>query len=439
MNPSQFLTKSLSDARVARILAAAIEAADPARLVAEALNPIRLQQYHSVRLLALGKAAPAMTRAAVELIPDFAGALIITKHAAIAPDAVGNGWELGSAPMPEVERIRILEAGHPVPDARSTAAGETALDFASQSGPGDLLICLISGGGSSLATAPVPGTTLEDLQQLTRELLASGATIEELNIVRRRLDRVKGGGLALAARGAVLSLILSDVPGDHLEAIASGPTVIDPTTGLDAIAVLGKYRIRPPAPIARLLEARAAAKPGSIEGRVENMVIGNNQLAVNAAAKRAEAEGFRVEIASGLLGGEARQVGANLAREFASAASLFSPPFCLVAGGETTVTLAGKGMGGRNQELALAAVGTLEGLQNVLLISLATDGEDGPTDAAGAVVSGATQRRAGRLGMRAMDYLERNDSHAFFDALGDLIKTGPTGTNVNDLVLRLCL
>jgi glycerate 2-kinase len=303
------------------------------------------------------------------------------------------------------------------------------------------MVCLISGGGSALMTAPHEGISLEDMQTLTSLLLACGARIDEINILRRQLDRVKGGGLARATKAQIISLILSDVIGNPLEAIASGPTVPDPTTKEDAIAVLKKYDIEKQVPgsIRKFLES--GSSPPSFQKHVSgfHMIVGDNKLAAGTALEQAKREGFSTEILTNELQGEAREVGVRLARQLLDDTVKRKRPFCLIAGGETTVTIQGNGKGGRNQELALAAVNELAGLDNVMLISLATDGEDGPTDAAGAVVTGESAQRAELLGLRVADHLSRNDAYPFFDALDDLIRTSPTGTNVNDLVFLIAL
>jgi hydroxypyruvate reductase len=340
----------------------------------------------------------------------------------------------------------VIEGGHPVPDARSLEAGERVLKFVSSLKKEDILVCLISGGGSALVTAPrVP---LEDLQTLTSLLLASGARIDEINTLRRQLDRIKGGGLARATKARVISLILSDVIGDPLEAIASGPTVPDPTTAEDAVRILKKYELEKQVPDSIhgiLLRApssapvlqRLPAEDGGGSISVRNTIIGDNKLAAQAALEQAKRQGFHGEILTNELQGEAREVGRELAHRLRVESSQSSRPFCLIAGGETTVTVRGAGKGGRNQELALAVVPDLGGLENVLLIALATDGDDGPTDAAGAVVTGESAERAKSLGLDVANHLARNDAYPFFEALGDLLKTGPTGTNVNDLIF-LC-
>jgi len=417
MDRHRFATRSLQDPRLLRILSAALEAVDPFNAVHAHLLPFEGRVFG----LAMGKAAVPMMDALVDRIP-LAGGLAVTKFA------------------PERDRILypILEGGHPVPDACSLEAGERVLDFVSSLNEDDTIVCLISGGGSALVTAPyVP---LEDLQSLTSLLLSSGAPIDEINVLRRQLDRIKGGGLAGATKAKIISLILSDVIGNPLEAIASGPTVPDPTTREDAVRILKKYGLeeRVPDSILEILliteRLPAGDGSGSRTEKVQNIIIGDNKLAARAASKQAEAEGFQAEILTNELQGEAREVGRELAQRLRVESSTRDRPFCLIAGGETTVTIRAKGKGGRNQELALAAVDELSGLENIMLITLATDGDDGPTDAAGAVVTGESASRAYALGLDAEDALSRNDAYPFFEALGDLLKPGPTGTNVNDLV-----
>jgi hydroxypyruvate reductase len=319
------------------------------------------------------------------------------------------------------------------------------LEFVSNLQKDDTLICLISGGGSALMTAPHEGISLEDMQTLTSLLLSCGARIDKINTLRRQLDRVKGGGLARATKAKVISLILSDVIENPLEAIASGPTYPDPTTSEDAVAILKKYGIEEQVPksIMSFLEsgssrARQDMLPYS-QKRASgfHIIVGDNKLAAVASMEQAKREGFAAEILTNELQGEAREVGVMLAKRLRDQSTKRKRPSCLIAGGETTVTITGNGIGGRNQELALAAVDELRDLENVMLISLATDGEDGPTDAAGAVVTGESARRAEILGLDAADCLSRNDAYHFFHALGDLLTTGPSGTNVNDLFFLL--
>jgi hydroxypyruvate reductase len=425
MDANRFATHSLKDPRILQILSAALQAVDPFEAVQRYLPKIDGR----VCGLGIGKAAIPMMDALAERI-QLSGGLAVTKFA--ARDTLGL--------------YSVIEGGHPIPDARSLQAGHHVLEFVSHLGEDDTLVCLISGGGSALMTAPHEGISLEDLQSLTSLLLASGARIDEINTIRRHLDRVKGGGLARATKAKIISLILSDVIGNPLEAIASGPTAPDPTTKEDALKILKKYSHVLTTETRRhgdsFLNSVSQCLRGSERiqskdfdfSRVQNIIIGDNRIAALAALEQAEREGFYAEILTNELQGEAREIGVRLAKQLREEISKRPRPFCLIAGGETTVTIKGNGKGGRNQELALAAVDELTGLNNLILIALGTDGDDGPTDAAGAVVTGDSAERAEALGLRAADYLSRNDAYPFFDALGDLIKTGPTGTNVNDLI-----
>ena len=422
MNADRFATHSLKDARIQRILSAALKAVDPFDAVQKHLPDLNGRVFG----LGIGKAAIPMMDALAERT-QLSGALAITKFAS----------SLSRKFYP------VIESGHPVPDARSLNAGERVLEFVSSLQADDTLVCLISGGGSALMTLPYQGITLDDMQAMTRALLASGARIDEINTIRRSLDRVKGGGLARATKARVISLILSDVIGNPLEAIASGPTAPDPTTPEDALAILKKYDIAKIVSKSIIQTLEAGSLLPNLQQQaidlqnVQNIIIGDNRLAAHAAAQQAQLEGFRAEVLTNDLQGEARDVGVMLAGTLRAETSKDVHPFCLIAGGETTVTIKGKGKGGRNQELALSAVKELADLENIMLISLGTDGDDGPTDAAGAVVTGNSAQRAASLGLEAADYLARNDAYSFFDVLGDLLKTGPTGTNVNDLIFLI--
>jgi glycerate 2-kinase len=381
-------------------------------------NP--LPETERVFAFGLGKAACAMTQALADEI-SLTDTLVITKHASALT----------------IEPVTVIEGNHPVPGEASLSAGNAALTFVSQLTPRDLLICLISGGGSALMT--MPRVPLADLQSLTSTLLASGAPIDEINILRRHLDELKGGGFAgfATSRGArIVSLILSDVVGDELEAIASGPTTPDPTSLEDAIAVLEKYDLKNKIPISIISSLEETLKPNNpIFNKIQNTIIASNEIALQAAQVQAMSEGFQAHVFRVDIVGEARDLGSEIAIELRRLLSSMPRPFCLLAGGEATVTIKGNGNGGRNQELALAAVDILAGLKDIVFISIATDGEDGPTDAAGAIVTGESAQRAESLGMNAADYLSRNDAYTFFAKMDDLIITGPSGTNVNDLVL----
>lgn len=403
---------------VTRVLASALSAVEPGAAVKKYLRDHPLPKAQRNFSFGLGKAACAMTSALADET-SLSDSLVITKHA---------------SPL-NFEPVTVIEGNHPVPGVASLAAGDAALEFISQLTPEDLLVCLISGGGSALMIAPrIP---LEDLQSLTSALLTCGARIDEINILRRHLDLLKGGGVARSASGAqIVSLLLSDVVNDSMEAIASGPTVPDPTTCADALKIIEKYGLKEKISasiIPALIETLKPQDP--IFERVRNTIIASNEFALRAAQEQAQKEGFETSIVRRGLQGEASVIGREIALQLKESLQTIKRPFCLLAGGETTVTLKGEGKGGRNQELALAAVDVLSGLKDVMLISLATDGEDGPTDAAGALVTGESAQRAESLGMFAAGYLSKNDAYSYFDVLNDLIRIGPSGTNVNDLVI----
>lgn len=432
---------------VQRVLQAALRAVDPAAAVAR--NLIRdgdlltvgertwnLSSLRRVWLVGAGKAGAPMAHAAARILGD-----VITAGLVIVKEGYAGGLQDW---LPD--RIRIVEAGHPVPDERGLKASREMLELLARAGEDDLILCLLSGGGSALLTSPAGGLTLEDLQRMTAALLACGASIDEINALRKHLDLVKGGGLARAAAPAeLIALILSDVVGDPLEVIASGPTVADTTTFGDALKVIDRYQIEdqiPGAILSYLREGQAGRlpetlKPGDpIFNRVYNRIIASNRQAALAGLAEAHSCGMNPLLLTTFLQGEARHAGrflGSVARQLAAGDHPLPRPACIAAGGETTVVVRGDGLGGRNLEVALGAVAEMDGLDDLFLVTLATDGGDGPTDAAGAVVSGSTQRRARQLGLNPEDFLERNDSYHFFEPLGDLIKTGPTQTNVNDL------
>ncbi len=382
-----------------------------------------LDAYERVLLVGGGKAAVPMAAAMVDLLGErLSRGAVVTKY------EHAGGW---SPPG-----FQVIEAGHPVPDRNSVRGAEAVAELAEEATAADLVICLISGGGSALLTRPAPGLTLDDFQAMTGALLRSGATINEINAVRKHCSGIKGGNLArLVAPAQLVTLILSDVIGDPLDVIASGPTVPDSTTVADAREVLERYGIRDEGFLQETPKPGDAAFAG-----VQNVVVGSNRLAALAAVDRARSLGFEVLLLGTYVEGEAREVArvaAALAKGIRADGDPVSPPACLVWGGETTVTVRGEGKGGRNQELALAAALALDGWSDVLVMALATDGTDGPTDAAGAAVTGETMGRARELGLDAWAALEANDSYRFLDALGDLIHSGPTGTNVNDLLFVL--
>jgi hydroxypyruvate reductase len=454
MDPTRLMTTTLETAPwgagVARILSAALQAVDPYEAVAKAFQrsgaelqvagqTFSLGRDRRVYLVGAGKAGVPMAEAASAVLGSaLTAGLVIVKE----------GHAGGS--LPPV--VAVLEAGHPVPDGRGVAGANRLIELLAQTTADDLVICLISGGGSALLHLPAPGLSLEDLQSFTQVLLASGASINELNTLRKHLEQLKGGALArLAAPAQVVTLILSDVVGNPLDIIASGPTVPDPGTFAEAYNVLERYGIqgRVPPAVRTYLEAGVRGeipetpKPGDpLFERVQNVLVGSNLLAAQAARDQAVQEGFNAQLLTTYLQGEAREAGrvlAAIARQIAETGEPLPRPACVVLGGETTVTIRGDGQGGRNQELALAAAADLAGLPDVALVTLATDGGDGPTDAAGAVVTGQTYRRASAAGLDPAAYLTRNDSYPFFEALGDLLKPGPTRTNVNDLAFVFAL
>lgn len=389
-----------------------------------------------IRVLGVGKASSAMVLPLWELLgARLDGCMVIGKR--------GEQSEIFGG-----DSVEFLDGAHPIPDRDSVAAARHAMEFVAPLGPDDLLMVAISGGTSSLLTLPAPGLGLEAISETTRVLLRAGAAIQELNTVRKHLSRIKGGRLAQrTAPASLVNLILSDVMGDSLSAIGSGPTVPNDSTFDDACGVLAKYRVESQLPaevLAHLTtgagKERAAtpSPPTPHLPRIQNVVVGSNSTAVRAAVEVARSLGFHTESHDGVLKGEARTVGARIAntiRGSLQGRSLSDGPACWVYGGETTVAVTGNGKGGRNQELALAAGIALDGVKSVTLVAFATDGIDGPTDAAGALVTGSTLGWAKRLGMDAQSFLDNNDAYTLFDGLGDLLRTGPTGTNVADLVL----
>jgi hydroxypyruvate reductase len=340
----------------------------------------------------------------------------------------------------------LNECGHPVPDQRGVDGARRIAAIARGATGHDLVLCVISGGASALMPAPAPPITLEEKQAVTKLLLACGANIHEMNAVRKHISELKGGQLArLAAPATVVSLLLSDVIGDDLDVIGSGPTAPDPSTFAGAREILSRYGVWDPAPksVRERLEGGIAGeiaetpKAGaSVFKRTQNLVIGSNNLAVTAAADHARSLGLRTVVLSTFVEGETRDVArmhAAIAKEILASGRPVKPPACIISGGETTVRIRGTGLGGRNQEFALAAAIDLAGLDRVVVLSGGTDGTDGPTDAAGAMADGRTIARARRLGLDPARYLDNNDSYRFFDPLDGLLRTGPTNTNVMDV------
>lgn len=375
-----------------------------------------------------GKASGAMALAAERVLDaQIADGLVVVKDGYTAP----------------TRRIRLAEAGHPVPDARGQAAALEMLECVRTAGVDGLVLVLVSGGGSALTPAPAPPVTLAEKQETTRLLLAAGATINELNAVRKHLSLLKGGQLARAAAPAsVLALVLSDVVGDPLDVIASGPTAPDRSTFAEALAVLERKQLLARVPVA-VRERLAAGTHGRIQEtpkpgdrlfeRVHNLIVGNNALVVDAAAAEARRLGYRAELLTRGLQGEARDV----ARDLVARARALPPRTCLIAGGETTVTVRGGGRGGRCQEFALAAALALGPEDDLVVLAAGTDGTDGPTDAAGGIVDAGTVARGERAGRTARAALDDNDAHTFLSAAGDLVVSGPTNTNLLDIYLFL--
>ena len=416
------------------ILKAALQAADPTAGVQSALRSRHdLDRYERIIVVGAGKAGATMGRAAEKILGRrIACGCINVKD---GDRAIERG----------LRRIELRACGHPVPDERGVAGTKRIAELALEAGERDLVVCLLSGGASALAPYPAPPVTLGDKREVTKLLLACGANIHELNTVRKHLSLFKGGQLArMASPARVLSLILSDVVGNDLDVIASGPTAPDVSTFAEAYAVLEKYSLlgKVTPNVRERLEAGAneTPKPGDpVFDRVENLIVGSNQISLDAAAAQAKGLGYRTLVLASTIEGETRDVArmhAAIARQILESGQPVKPPACIVSGGETTVTVRGAGLGGRNQEFALAAAIDIAGLRDALILSAGTDGTDGPTDAAGAMADGET---VGRSRRDAIHTLAENDSYPFFDELGDLVITGSTGTNVMDLHLVLAI
>ena len=413
------------------IFRAALAAADPAGAVTQHLARRDYARFRNVYVIGAGKAGASMAKAAERVLgARLTAGLVNVKDGHLA----------------RLRRIELNECGHPVPDARGVAGAERIAAIAAGAGKDDLVICLISGGASALLPFPAPPVTLDEKQETTRLLLACGADIHQMNAVRKHLSLIKGGQLArLASPATVEALLLSDVIGDDLDVIGSGPAAPDSSTFAGAAAVLDRYGLRdkvPAAVRARIEQGLRGEVPETPKAgdplfrRVRNTVVGSNRLALDAAAKQAKALGFRTLVLSSEVQGETRDVArmhAAIAREIVGSGRPVKPPACILTGGETTVTIKGDGLGGRNQEFVLAAALDVAGLPEVVVFSAGTDGSDGPTDAAGAVADGATLSRK----PDARAYLDRNDSYHYFKALDDLVMTGPTNTNVMDVRMVL--
>jgi len=424
-------------------LNAALEAADPKAIIKSKVKvkgnslkidnlSFNLQEFKHIFVVGGGKACGCMAEALEELLGDR-----IKEGAINVPYA---------CPPYQTSRVKLQRASHPIPDVAGVKGASRMLDLVGHAEENDLIICLLSGGGSSLMPQPLSGVSLRDKRMVTDALLKSGATINEINTVRKHISGFKGGWLAKKAYPAtVVNLILSDVVGDPLDSIASGPTVPDPTTFQNAVEILKHHGLwnKTPASVRNvLLKGEKGLIPETPKARdkaferVHNIVIGNTLTASLAAFKSVQSAGLHALLLSSTLEGQARDVGtmfASIAKEVVASGNPVPKPAGIVAGGETTVTVVGKGKGGRNQEIVLDAALKIGSMDGVVVASISTDGIDGPTDAAGAITDGKTMRRAHELNLNPKKFLAENDSYTFFSKLGDLIYTGPTGTNVCDV------
>jgi hydroxypyruvate reductase len=410
-----------------QMFAAAIAAAQPEHCVPPYLPP---RPRGRLIVVGAGKASAAMAQAVERTWPHELSGLVVTRYGYAVP----------------CERIEIVEAAHPVPDAAGEAAAQRMMKLAQGLAADDTVLCLISGGGSSLLPLPLPGLTLEDKQAVNRALLKSGATISEMNCVRRHLSAIKGGRLAAACHPAkVVTLLISDVPGDRPGDIASGPTVGDPTTCADALAIIRRYGIEVPQAVMRVLETGEgeSVKPDDARlANIETHLVATPQMALEAAAKIARDAGITPHILGNGIEGEARDVGkvmAGMTQQVVDCGQPFASPCVMLSGGETTVTVRGNGRGGRNVEFLLSLGVALRACPGVYAIAGDTDGVDGQEEIAGALLAPDTLERAWAKGIKPMESLDNNDGHGFFSALGDSVVTGPTLTNVNDFRAVLVL
>jgi glycerate 2-kinase len=420
---------------------------DPGQLVKEKVSirdstliveerEYNLNNYENIYVVGGGKACAPMAKAMEGLLGDkIDNGIIVVKY--------DHGLSL--------KKIETVEASHPIPDENGERGASDILRLLSGTGEKELIICLISGGGSALLVQPHKGITLQDIQTASTELLACGATIDEINTVRKHLSSIKGGQLAKAAYPSTLiTLMLSDVVGDPMDIIASGPTVPDESTFEDAYAIIQKYTLEEKVSNSVCGFLRSG-KMGEIEetpehgnkifDNTQNVIVGSNKIALNAAEKRAKDMGYNTIVLSSLVEGESREAAkffAAIAKEVSRTGTPVSKPACIIAGGETTVTIRGKGKGGRNQEFTLSAAIEIEGFEGVVILSAGTDGTDGPTDATGAIVDSNTCKDARKkFNLNAEEFLSRNDSYSFFKKTGEHIVTGPTMTNVMDIMISL--
>jgi hydroxypyruvate reductase len=414
----------VSRSHASTIFRAAVRAADPRQAVLAHVKidgpalvvgnrRYRLAEFDRIRVIGAGKASARMAQALERVLGK----------------RITDGWiNVPAGSALHLRRITLHEAGHPIPDGRGVEGARRIAEIARDAGRRDLLICVISGGASALMPLPAPGITLARKKEITRRLLASGANIHEINTVRKHMSAIKGGHLAALANPAtVIALILSDVIGDDLSAIGSGPTAPDSTTCADAAGVLTRYGI--PAP--PLTETPKGPS------RAQNLIVGSNRQSIDAAAQKARELGYRPVVLSTTIDGETRDIARMHAALVREAIARGHRRICFLSGGETTVTIRGRGLGGRNQEFVLAAAIALERTSGATIFSAGTDGIDGPTDAAGAVADSSTLLRACALKLDPQSFLDQNDSYRFFEQAGGLIKTGPTGTNVMDVRILL--
>jgi glycerate 2-kinase len=433
------------------IFSKALSAVDPSKILKERIRIERdrlsikmqgdsekvldLKAFHKIVLVGTGKASSSMARAIEELFGDrMTKGVITTKYGHLLP----------------LKQTQTIEAGHPIPDRKGYEGARKIQRLLKESGPNDLVIFLLSGGGSALLPFPADGIELKEKQEVTQLLLDSGAGIKEINTVRKHISWMKGGWVAKwAYPSTVIALILSDVVGDQLDVIGSGPTVPDPSTFEEAWEILKKYgslneitpSIRKHLQSGREGKVEETPKPGEVAfEKVSNILIGSNILALREAKKEAESLGFNTLILSSSIEGETREASrfhTAVAKEVISSGNPIPRPACILSGGETTVTIKGKGLGGRNQEFVLAGALEISGVEKVVLLSGGTDGTDGPTDASGALADHTTVRRARTMGLNPKAHLENNDAYPFFQKLGDLLITGPTHTNVMDVRIIL--
>ena len=441
---------------VNEIFAVAVKAVNPFFAVKEHVDEIRSElisgKFKQFFLIGFGKASYQMARAVEESIDSnlITGGIVITKYGHILTQNTpknSTGQAEHRAQSTDLEKIKVVEAGHPIPDGTGLRATEEIINLLRNTDRNTLVLCLISGGGSALFLSPYNGITLNEKQKTTELLLKAGADITDLNTVRKHISKVKGGRLAeIAYPAKIIALILSDVIGDRLDVIASGPTAADNTTFPDTLNVINKFKLQDKIPVG-VMAILNKGKEGLIQEtpkadnpifkNVKNIIICNNLNALNAAKDRAQLMRFLPEIVSSDISGEARDAGKRLAKKAIEArgteAHRHQGTKCLISGGETTVTVRGNGKGGRNTELALSFAREIEGVDGITLLSAGTDGTDGPTDAAGAIVNGKTVTRAKKLGLNPKKYLDDNDSYNFFKEIDSLLITGPTGTNVMDI------